>query len=71
MDLLKQSMETKWIPAAPLPEWKIWNSRVKKLAGFQGWLEKFASWICLVHDGIADELKEAVSISPAVIMKQA
>ena len=25
---------------APLPEWKIWTSRAKELAGFKNWLEK-------------------------------
>ena len=64
-------MDTKWIPAAPLPEWKTWNSRAKELGGFKGWLEKFASWLCLVHDGYAAELKEAVSMNyPVVIQNQ-
>ena len=43
-------MDTKWIPAAPLPDWKSWNNRARELAGFKGWLEKFALWLCLVHD---------------------
>ena len=63
----KLTMDTKWIPAAPLPEWKTWNSRAKELAGFKGWLEKFASWLCLVHDGYAAELKEAVSMNYPVV----
>ena len=46
----KLTMDTKWIPAAPLPDWKSWSSRARELAGFKGWLEKFASWLCLVHD---------------------
>ena len=47
------TMDTKWIPAAPLPDWKSWNSRARELSGFKGWLEKFASWLCLVHDSYA------------------
>ena len=46
-----------------MPDWKTWNSRAKELAGFKGWLEKFASWLCLVPDGYAAEVKEAVSMS--------
>ena len=56
-------MDTKWIPAAPLPDWKSWNNRAKELAGFKGWLEKFALWLCLVHDGYGQELKEAMNLS--------
>ena len=54
-------MDTKWIPAAPLPDWKSWNNRARELAGFKGWLEKFASWLCLVHDSYAQEVKEAMN----------
>ena len=31
----KLTMDTKWIPAAAMPEWKTWNSRAKELAGFK------------------------------------
>jgi hypothetical protein len=55
------TMDTKWIPAAPLPDWKSWNNRARELAGFKGWVEKFASWLCLVHDSYAQELKEAMN----------
>ena len=65
------TMDTKWIPAAPLPDWKSWNNRARELAGFKGWLEKFASWLCLVHDSHAQELKEAVNLPyPVVIVNQ-
>ena len=65
------TMDTKWIPAAPLPDWKSWNSRAKELAGFKGWLEKFASWLCLVHDSYATELKEAMILPyPVVTVSQ-
>ena len=64
-------MDTKWIPAAPLPDWKSWNSRARELSGFKGWLEKFASWLCLVHDSYASELKEAMNLPyPVVIVNQ-
>ena len=52
----KLTMDTKWIPAAPLPDWKSWSSRARELAGFKGWLEKFALWLCLAHDSYAAEL---------------
>ena len=65
------TMDTKWIPAAPLPDWKSWNSRARELSGFKGWLEKFASWLCLVHDSYASELKEAMNLPyPVVIVNQ-
>ena len=64
-------MDTKWIRAAPLPDWKSWNNRARELAGFKGWLEKFASWLCLVHDSYAQELKEAMNLPyPVVIVNQ-
>ena len=56
-------MDTKWIPAAPLPDRKSWNNRAKELASFKGWLEKFALWLCLVHDGYGQEPKEAMNLS--------
>ena len=57
--------------AAPLPDWKSWSSRARELAGFKGWLEKFASWLCLVHDSYAAELKEALDLPyPVVIVNQ-
>ena len=65
------TMDTKWIPAAPLPDWKSWNNRAKELAGFKGWLEKFASWLCLIHDSYATELKEAMNLPyPVVTVSQ-
>ena len=65
------TMDTKWIPAAPLPDWKSWNNRAKELAGFKGWLEKFASWLCLVHDSYGQELKEAMNLPyPVVTVNQ-
>ena len=30
------TMDTKWIPAAPLPDWKSWSTRSKELSGFKG-----------------------------------
>ena len=42
------TMDTKWIPAAPMPDWKGWNTRAKELSGFKAWLDKFASWLCPV-----------------------
>ena len=67
----KLTMDTKWIPAAPLPHWKSWNSRARELSGFKGWLEKFASWLCLVHDSYAAERKEALNLPyPVVIVNQ-
>ena len=60
------TMDTKWIPAAPLPDWKSWNTRARELAGF-----KVASWMCLVHDSYASELKEALNLTyPVVIVNQ-
>ena len=61
------TMDTKWIPAAPLPDWKSWNNRAKELAGFKGWLEKFASWLCLVHDSYGQELKKAMNLPHPVV----
>ena len=59
------TMDTKWIPAAPLPDWKSWNNRAKELAG------KFASWLCLVHDSYGQELKEAMNLPyPVVTVNQ-
>ena len=37
----KLTMDTKWIPAAPMPDWKSWSNRARELSGFKGWLEKF------------------------------
>ena len=59
-------MDTKWIPAAPLPDWKSWSNRARELSGFKGWLEKFASWLCLVHDSYAAELKEALDFISSI-----
>ena len=56
------TIDTKWIPAAPMPDWKGWNTRSKELSGFKTWLDKFASWLCLVHDGYAAELREALNL---------
>ena len=65
------TMDTKWIPAAPMPDWKAWNTRSKELSGFKSWLDKFASWLCLVHDGYAAELREALNLQyPVVIVNQ-
>ena len=65
------TMDTKWIPAAPMPDWKAWNTRSKELSGFKTWLDKFASWLCLVHDGYAAELREALNLQyPVVIVNQ-
>ena len=65
------TMDTKWIPAAPIPDWKGWNTRARELSGFKSWLDKFASWLCLVHDGYAAELKEALNLQyPVVIVNQ-
>ena len=65
------TMDTKWIPAAPMPDWKGWNTRSKELSGFKTWLDKFASWLCLVHDGYAAELREALNLQyPVVIVNQ-
>ena len=62
------TMDTKWIPAAPLPDWKSWSTRSKELSGFKGWLDKFASWLCLVHDSYAQELKEALNLPYSVVI---
>ena len=62
------TMDTKWIPAAPLPAWKSWSTRSKELSGFKGWLDKFASWLCLVHDSYAQELKEALNLPYSVVI---
>ena len=65
------TMDTKWIPAAPMPDWKTWSTRSKELSGFKSWLDKFASWLCLVHDGYAAELREALNLQyPVVIVNQ-
>ena len=65
------TMDTKWIPAAPMPDWKAGNTRSKELSGFKSWLDKFASWLCLVHDGYAAELREALNLQyPVVIVNQ-
>ena len=61
-------MDTKWIPAAPLPDWKSWSTRSKELSGFKGWLDKFASWLCLVHDSYTQELKEALNLPYSVVI---
>ena len=65
------TMDTKWVPAAPMPDWKTWSTRSKELSGFKSWLDKFASWLCLVHDGYAGELREALNLQyPVVIVNQ-
>ena len=61
-------MDTKWIPAAPLPDWKSWSTRSKELSGFKGWLDKFASCLCLVHDSYTQELKEALNLPYSVVI---
>ena len=53
-------MDEKWIPAMPLPDWKNWNTRAKELGGFKTWLEKFCSWLCVLHDMFGPGLKEAI-----------
>ena len=34
------TMDTKWIPAMPLPSFKQWVSRSRELSGFRDWAEK-------------------------------
>ena len=45
-------------------------NRSKELSGFKGWLDKFASWLCLVHDSYAQELKEAMNLPYPVVISE-
>ena len=49
------TMDTKWIPAAPLPDWKSWSNRAKELAGFKGWLEKFCIMAVVLSMTVMDK----------------
>eukprot|EP00435_Cladocopium_sp_Y103_P060604 s1802_g22.t1 len=54
------TMDSKWIPSAPLPEWKsTCSSRALERPKFPTY-QRFASWLCLIHDSYAAELKEAL-----------
>ena len=39
----KLTMDTKWIPAAPLPDWKSWSSRART-----GWFQGMVGEVCIV-----------------------
>ena len=56
----EMKMDEKWIPAMSVPGWKSWTSRGKELSGFKDWLEKFSSWLSLIHDAYGPELWETI-----------
>ena len=39
-----------------------------RLSDFQGLVEKFASWLCLVHDSYVSEVKEAMNLPYLVVI---
>ena len=61
-------MDSKWIPAAPTPEWKNWSTRAKELSGFRNWLERFGSWMSLIHDQYGAEMREAIRLQHPVVL---
>ena len=54
--------------SSTLARLESWSTRSKELSGFNGWLDKFASWLCLVHDSHAQELKEALNLPYSVVI---
>ena len=54
-------MDMKWLPSVPSPSFKDWTTRSSEIAGYKGWLESFVSWIGLLHEAYAPEIREAVS----------
>ena len=64
----ERGMDSKWIPAAPTPEWKNWSTRAKELSGFRNWLERFGSWMSLIHDQYGAEMREAIRLQHPVVL---
>ena len=61
-----------WIPSGfqqhPCQTGSLGVQGQKELSGFKGWLDKFASWLCLVHDSYAQELKKALNLPYSVVI---
>ena len=55
------TMDTKWMPAMPLPSFKQWVGRSRELSGFRDWAEKLGGWLALRHDQHGPELREALA----------
>ena len=64
-------MDTKWIPAMPMPSYKQWVSRSRELSGFRDWAEKLGGWLCLIHDRYGPELREALRMEQPIILQGA
>ena len=65
------TMDTKWIPAMPLPSFKQWVSRSRELSGFRDWAEKLGGWLALIHDQYGPELREALRMEEPIVLRGA
>ena len=70
-DRERLTMDTKWIPAMPMPSYKQWVSRSRELSGFRDWAEKLGGWLCLIHDRYGPELREALRMEQPIILQGA
>ena len=64
-------MDTKWIPAMPLPSFKQWVSRSRELSGFRDWAEKLGGWLALIHDQYGPVLREALRMEEPIVLRGA
>ena len=51
-----------------LPECQNWSTRAKELSGFRNWLERFGSWMSLIHDQYGVEMREAIRLQHLVVL---
>ena len=42
--------------------------RAKELSGFRNWLERFGSWMSLIHDQYGAEMREAIRLQHPVVL---
>ena len=54
--------------SSTLARLEVLEYKVKRAVWFQGLVDKFASWLCLVHDSYAQELKEALNLPYSVVI---
>ena len=70
-DRERLTMDTKWIPAMPMPSYTQWVSRSRELSGFRDWAEKLGGWLCLIHDRYGPELREALRMEQPIVLQGA
>ena len=63
-------MDSKWLPPMPVAAHGKWHSRVQEISGFISWLEAFTSWVSLLHEKYADEIRHVVPSSNSWTYRQ-